>query len=112
MTDITALMARRLRCSSCMRRFRPQDISTIESTARFGAFRLRCPLCLSERLVIAVWTKSAIRTFSTDLDYAEWNYYRQAPPINADDVIRMARIMSEYEGDFSDVLEDPMFDEK
>lgn len=109
--DITALMARRLRCPGCMRRFRAQDIATVESAARFGVFRLRCPMCTSQRLVIAVWNKSAVRTYATDLDAEEWVYYRNAPPIDVDDVIRVARMLADYDGDLSDVLEDPLFDE-
>lgn len=109
--DITGLMARRLRCPRCMRRFRPQDIAIIETASRFGVFRLRCPMCTSQRLVIAVWHKNMVRTYPTDLDAQEWAYYRHAPPINTDDVLRMVQLMNEYDGDFSDVLEDPLFDE-
>lgn len=112
LSDVTALMARRLRCSSCMRRFRPQDISTIESDARQGVFRLRCPMCASQRLVIAVWMRGGIRTYASDLDAQEWRFYRSAPPISTDDVIRISRMLSGYHGDFSDVLEDPLFEEK
>ncbi len=68
-------------------------------------------MCMSQRLVIAVWNRNSVRTYVTDLDAQEWTHYRHAPPINADDVIRIARMLSEYENDFSDVLEDPLFDE-
>ncbi len=110
--DITGLMARRLRCPGCMRRFRTQDIGILESGARFGVFRLRCPMCASERLIFAVWSKNAVRTFATDLDAQEWAFYRNAPPIDYDDVIRVARMLSEYDSDFSDVLEDPLLGEQ
>lgn len=73
---------------------------------------MRCPMCLSQRLVIAVWQKNVVRTYPTDLDAQEWMYYRHSPPINSDDVLRMVRLMSEYDGDFGDVLEDPLFDEQ
>lgn len=108
--DITALMARRLRCPGCMRRFRTQDFSTIESDPRRAVFRLRCPMCHVERLIIATWNRSAVKTYTTDLDVQEWFYYRSKPAINADDVIRVARMFTGYEGDFSDVLEDPLFE--
>ncbi|MBI4673014.1 MAG: hypothetical protein HY741_15275 [Chloroflexi bacterium] len=109
--DITALMARRLRCPVCMRRFRTQDISVIESAPRRGVFCLRCPMCASQRLVIGVWNKNAMRTYVTDLDQEEWTYYRHAPPIHSDDVLRMVRMLRTYDGDFSDVLEDPILGE-
>ncbi len=94
-----------------MRRFRAQDISPLETNTRSGVFRLRCPMCRSERLVIAVWRRNAIRTYATELDAQEWVYYRQAPPIQSDDVIRVHAMLLEYDGDLSDVLEDPLLDE-
>jgi hypothetical protein len=109
--DITAVMARRLRCPSCMRRFRPQDISALESSGRFGVFRLRCPMCNSQRLIMAQWSKNAIRTYVTDLDTEEWQHYRNGPPINVDDVLRVHRMLQTYDGDLSDVLEDPVLSE-
>lgn len=112
LSDITALMARRLRCPGCMRRFRTQDISTIESSARKGVFKLHCPMCHSHRLVIAVWQRNVVRTYGTDLDSEEWHFYRNAPSVSTDDVIRISQVMSEYKGDLSDVLEDPLFDDQ
>lgn len=112
MRDIAAVMARRLRCPSCLRRFRPQDISALESRAHLGVYRLRCPMCNSQRLVIAVWNKNAVRTYTTDLDAEEWMFYRHAPPINADDVLRVHQMFATYDGDFSDVLEDPILDNR
>lgn len=76
-----------------------------------GVYRLRCPICTVHRLVIAVSHKNIVRTYATDLDTEEWLHYRQAPPVSADDVLRMVRLMAEYDGDFTDVLEDPLFDE-
>lgn len=108
--DITALVSRRVRCPSCLRRFRTQDITCIESDARHSVFRLRCPMCNIDRLLIATWNKSAIQTHLTELDTQEWSYYRRKPPIDADDVIRVARMLRAYHGDFSDVLEDPLFE--
>lgn len=109
--DLTALMANRLRCPHCKRRFRSQDIATIESGRRISVYRLRCPICTVNRLVIALSYKNGVRTFATDLDAEEWLHYRHAAPINADDVLRIVRMLQEYEGDFTDVLEDPLFND-
>lgn len=76
-----------------------------------GVFRLRCPMCMSHRLVIAVWHRNVVRTYATDLDTEEWMHYRNALPVSIDDVIRITREMMQYEGDFTDVLEDPLFDD-
>jgi hypothetical protein len=94
-----------------MRRFRQQDIIALESNARSGVFRLRCPMCTAERLVLAVWTKTAVQTYTTDLDAEEWGHYRHKPPIQIDDLLRVHQMLATYEGDLSDVLEDPLFDE-
>jgi hypothetical protein len=110
--DIAGVMARRLRCQNCLRRFRPQDIRAIETGSRFGVYRLRCPVCNTQRVIIAVWNKNAVRTFSTDLDAEEWAFYRKAPAINADDVLRVHLMLAEYDGDLSDVLEDPILENK
>lgn len=110
LSDVTALMARRLRCPTCLRRFRTQDIVTLESSARFGVFRLHCPMCHIDRLVMAVWSKNGVQTYATDLDAQEWFYYRNAPAIDADDVIRISRMLQEYDAGFADVLEDPFLD--
>jgi hypothetical protein len=110
--DITALMARRLRCSGCLRRFRTQDIITLESAPRRGVFRLDCPMCHTNRLIIGVWNKNAMCTYVTDLDEEEWNHYRHTAPIAVDDLLRVVQMLKTYEGDFTDVLEDPIFDEE
>ena len=68
-------------------------------------------MCSAQRVIVAVWGKNSVRTFQSDLDAEEWMHYRNASPIDYDDVIRVARLMSEYEGDLTDVLEDPLFDE-
>lgn len=110
-TDIAAWMAHRLRCRDCMRRFRLQDFTLIEAAPKWSVFRLRCAMCVSDRLVIGVRHRNSIRTYSTELDAEEWNYYRRSPRIDADDVLRFTRMLRIYDGDFSDVLEDPIFDE-
>ena len=109
--DISTLMAHRLRCQNCARRFRPQDFTLIESAPQYNVFRLRCAMCIAQRLVIGVRHQNTIRTYATDLDTEEWNFYRRSPRVNVDDVVRVARMLKTYDGDFSDVLEDPLFEE-
>ena len=110
MPDMASVMLHRLRCANCARRFRPQDIIPLESAAQSGVFRLRCPMCVTERLVIGVWRKNGLRTYMTDLDREEWNHYRRTAAINCDDVLRVVQMLRAYDGDFSDILEDPIFD--
>lgn len=108
LSEITALMARRLRCPTCQRRFRSQDISTLDSGPRSGVFQLYCPMCHAGRVILGVWNKNGLRTYATDLDAHEWRYYHRLPPINIDDVLRFYQMLAAYEGDFGDVLEDPI----
>lgn len=110
MPDMTALMAHRTRCQNCRRRFRTQDIITLESAARAKVFRLRCPICMTERLVVGTWQNEAFRMYWTELDREEWMHYRNAPPINSDDVLRVVQMLRTYTDDFGDVLEDPIFE--
>lgn len=111
MPDLTALLARQVRCAQCARRFRARDILLIDSAPRVSVFRLHCAMCLSRRLVIGVWNKNTLRLCLTELDEQEWRHYRHARPIQSDDVLRVVEMLRSYEGDFSDVLEDPLFDE-
>lgn len=110
-SDIAALLAQRLRCQACGRRFRPQDFSLVEAIPQWNVFALRCAMCLSQRLVIGAHVKGAIRAYATELDAAEWKRYRRSPRIDTDDVVRIARMLKTYTDDFSDVLEDPLLDE-
>ncbi len=107
---MTQWMALRLRCPECKRRFRPQDFSLVEATPQWSVFQLRCALCRSQRLVLGARERNRIRAYATELDAEEWNFYRRAPRLDADDVVRIARTLKTYDGDFSDVLEDPFFE--
>lgn len=106
--DLAAVMARHLRCHGCARRYRTLDISSVESAPRFGVYQLRCSACNTRRLVIAVWNRNRLRTFSTELDQEEWRHYRKGTPVDVDDVLRFHGMLAEYDGDLSDVLEDPI----
>ena len=68
-------------------------------------------MCRRVRLVIAVWVKHAVRVLATDLDEQEWTHYRHTEPVNADDVLRVVQMLKSYDGDFTDVLEDPILGE-
>lgn len=106
--DIGSHLARLLRCQSCRRRARPKDLQTLQHQANSAVFRLRCPVCAQERLLVARWSGLAVKMYHTELDAEEWQHYSQSPRVSADDVIRMHLTMSTYDGDLSDVLEDPL----
>jgi len=110
-TDLTAWLALRLRCPHCKRRFRPQDFFLVEAAPQWSVFQLRCAMCHSQRLVLGARTRNRIRAYALELDAEEWNFYRRAPRLDADDVVRIARMLKTYDGDFSDVLEDPFFEQ-
>jgi hypothetical protein len=68
-------------------------------------------MCTTERLVLAAWSSTTVRTYATDLDAEEWVYYRHQPPIQIHDLLRVHEMFKTYDGDLSDVLEDPIFDD-
>lgn len=105
--DLTAWMARQMRCPQCLRRFRAQDVSAIEQGSHHLVCQFHCPICSQERLLVITWDQSVLRAHYTELDAEEWLYYRKQPPLGPDDVIRIHQMLKEYDGDLSDVLEDP-----
>lgn len=103
-----AVVARRLRCPTCARRYRLQDITQLDQDEQRAVFKLRCPLCLAERLIIARWEGKRVELLYTELDQEEWTHYHARAAIQSDDVIQMHCNMQTYDGDLSDILEDPL----
>jgi hypothetical protein len=103
-----SLIARRLRCQGCLRRYRLQDVSQIDQDDHVTVFNVRCAMCSRQRLIIAEQERGRIKLLHTDLDDAEWRHYRSQPSVDCDDVIRTYADMSRYDGDLTDVLEDPL----
>lgn len=109
--QVVSAIARRLRCPGCARRYRMQDFTQIDQAENVSVFEIRCAMCRRNRLIIALWENRRLALFHTDLDAAEWQHYRALPPVRSDDVIRFHLAMQSYEGDLSDVLEDPLLND-
>lgn len=106
--DIIEKIARRLRCSSCGRRYRPLDFHIVEERASLAVMKIVCPECRKQSIVFAVVQRKRVHPIFTELEPDEWSRFRRLAPVNPDDVVDIHREMQIYTGDFSDVLEEPL----
>lgn len=95
-------------CPHCKRRFRIQDLRVIDEDANLVVVERRCHVCDKRSLTLISIGKIRAETHYCDLDAEEWMFYKDLPPVMYDDVISCHRVMREYSGDLSDVLEDPV----
>jgi hypothetical protein len=106
--EIIEKIARRLKCSTCGRRYRPYDFQVMEERENLAVMRLTCRDCRKQSVVLAVVQRRQVRSIWSELEPDEWQRYRDLPPLTRDEVINFHRIMQAYDGDFTDVLEDPL----
>lgn len=106
--ELIEKISRRLRCSSCGRRYRALDFQVIEERASLAVMKIVCPECRKQSIVFAIVQRKRVRPVFTELDPDEWSRFRRLPPLNPDDVVDFHREMQRYTGDLSDVLEDPL----
>lgn len=106
--DIIEKIARRLRCSSCGRRYRPGDFHVIEERGTVAVMKIVCPECRKQSIVFAVVQRKRVHPVFTELEPDEWSRFRRFAPVDRDDVVDFHRQIQNYAGDFSDVLEDPL----
>ena len=101
-------IARRIKCTTCGRRYRPYDFSILEERGHFAVMRIVCRECHKQSVVVALVQRHKIRSVLSELEPEEWQRFHSNRPLSADDVIVMHRRMAEYNGDFTEVLEDPL----
>jgi hypothetical protein len=101
-------MAQRLHCSNCARRYRARDFAFLEERENAVVMRLDCAHCHKKSIVVALIQRRGVHPLYSELEPDEWQRYRHSPAVTRDDVIMMHRTMASYDGDFSDVLEDPL----
>ncbi|MGB8647604.1 MAG: hypothetical protein WCF84_20385 [Anaerolineae bacterium] len=106
--EIIDKIARRIQCTACGRRYKAYDFAVVEERANLAVMRLTCRECHKQSIVLAVVQRRQVRPVFSELDPDEWQHFRRLPPLASDDVIRMHREMQAYDGDFTDVLEDPL----
>lgn len=106
--EIIDKIARRLKCSSCGRRYRPLDFHFVEERGNTAVMKIVCPECQKQSIVFAIVQRKRVHPVYTELDPEEWSRFRLLLPVDRDDVVNIHRQMQLYSGDLSDVLEDPL----
>ena len=106
--EIIEKIARRLKCSSCGRRYRPYDFQIVEDRGNVAVMKIVCPECRKQSIVLAIVQRKRVHPVFTELEPDEWSRFRRLPPVDRDDVVDIHREMQMYSGDFGDVLEDPL----
>ena len=98
----------RVKCVVCHHHFRANDIQIVGRRGNTWAMRVACPTCRTQALLFAVLTERAAQTIYSDLTPDEWERFKDRPPISADDLIAFHEYMRAYDGDFSEILDEPL----
>lgn len=104
-------IAARVRCAVCGHHFGTSDIQIVGHREQIWAMRANCRECRTQALLLAVVEENSARPVYTDLAPTEWQRFKDGPPISVDDVIEMHQFIQTYDGDFSEILEDPLPEE-
>jgi hypothetical protein len=87
------------------------DIHILGRRDQVWAMRVHCRECKAKSLLLAVVNDNGTQPVYTDLAPEEWERFKDAPAISIDDVITAHEFLGLYDGDFTDILEDPLPDE-
>ncbi len=98
----------RVRCALCGRHFRANDIQVLGRCGNAWAMRVHCPMCRAQALLFAVVERRAAQMLYSDLSPDEWMRFKDRPPIAVDDVIAFHKYIHAYNGDFSEILDEPL----
>lgn len=101
-------IAAHTKCAVCGKRFRMGDIQIVGHRDNVWAMRASCRECRTTALLLAVISQNVTRSIYTDLAPEEWERFKSSVPVDVDDVIRFYQAMDAYDGDFSDILEEPL----
>ncbi|MBM3128416.1 MAG: hypothetical protein FJ009_07230 [Chloroflexi bacterium] len=98
----------RVRCALCGHHFRANDIQVLGRRGNAWAMRAHCPMCRAQALLFAVVEPRAAHMLYSDLAPDEWARFKDRPPIATDDVIAFHQFIRAYDGDFSEILDEPL----
>ena len=109
---ITQAMIRQIvahtRCAVCGHHFTKNDIQVIGRRENAWAMSVTCRECRTKALLLAVMAGGTPHPIYTDLEPTEWERIKSRPPISVDDVIEFYNHLSAYDGDFSEILDEPL----
>ncbi len=106
--EIIEKISRRIKCATCGRRYKPYDFSIIDERETLTVIKIVCRQCHKQSVVLAQVQHRKVRSVYSELEPEDWRRLHALPPLTVDDVIVMHRRMQDYDGDFGDVLEDPL----
>ncbi len=95
-------------CAVCGQHFAMSDIHVVGRREQVWAMRVRCRECRTEALLLAVVNEAGTQSIYTDLMPAEWERFKNAVPVTADDVISVHEFLAAYEGDLSELMDEPL----
>jgi|OpeIllAssembly_1097287.scaffolds.fasta_scaffold107975_1 hypothetical protein len=98
----------RIRCATCGHRYSTSDVQVLGKRERAWAISLKCRECHTQALVLAVIDNGATHPIHTDLSPSEWERFAPSPAISVDDVIEFHAWMSLYDGDMSEIMDEPL----
>lgn len=84
------------------------DIHLLGKREQAWAFSVRCRECRNDALMLALVESGKTQPIYTDLTPSEWDRFKDKPRINEDDVIAIHRHIQAYDGDFSELLDEPL----
>ncbi len=105
-------IAARVKCAVCGHHFGTSDIRVIGHREQVWAMQINCRECRTQALLLAMVDGKMAHPIQTDLAPDEWSRFQDQPPISVDDVIAMHQHMQTYDGDFSEILEEPLLGEE
>lgn len=95
-----------IRCSVCESGFSRRDITILEESGQKSIFHVTCSKCGSSTIVIFSSNQNGIVSLgvATDLDKNEVKKMFQSDAISADEVIDAHQLMSNYNGDLTELV--------
>lgn len=104
-------IAAHVTCAVCSHHFGANDIELVGRRENVWAMRVNCRECHTKALLLAIVNQGTARPVYTDLVPEDWERFKESPPISTDDVISVHEFIQSYDGDFTDILEEPLPEE-
>lgn len=101
-------IAARVTCAVCSHHFAANDIELVGKRENVWAMRVNCRECKTKALLLAVVSQGTARRVESDLVPEDWERFKENSPISVDDVIAIHEFIRSYDGDFTDILEEPL----
>jgi ribosomal protein L44E len=90
-----------LKCSVCQQRYEPDNVTVLGQQEDLWFLKVFCPACHTQYLVAAVIKEGKAPEVITDLTEAEWDKFKNAVGLTADEVLDMHNFLKDFDGDFS-----------